>query len=239
MAGTGAFGVEVGAGDAQPDVTQRPVFGGGNVRAGCGVASVSEVATTMPTLTANHGVSIAPRTMRPYSGREPSRLIRRRRSRVGTIGCWSAETTGSGRAGSAGREVVESDSCAGAAGWAGTVAPLAGDAGWTAERDATEEAAGGATTGTAGGAAVSAGGGATEETAAGATAEIRAGAIEEAAAGATAEIRAGAIEEAAAGATAETVAGTTEEAPASGSGGAVAARCRAAPERTPRTGQNP
>ena len=222
MAGAGALGVDVGAGDAQPDVTQRPVFGGGNVRAGCGVASVSEVAITMPTLTANHGVIIAPRSMRPYSGREPKRLIRRR-SRAGTIGCWPAETTGSGTVGSACREVIESDSSAGAAGWAGTTAPLAGDAGWTAESDATEEAAAGATTETAGGAtAVSADSGAREETA-----------------GATAEIRAGAREEAAAGATAETAAGPTEEAAAAGTAGAGAARCRAAPKRTPRTGQNP
>jgi len=151
MAGTGVFGVEVGADDAQPDVTQRLVFGGGNVSAGCGVASVSEVATTMPTLTANHGVSIAPRSMRPYSGQETMRLIRRP-SRAGPIGWWPIETTGRGLVGgSADRDAVRRDSPAGAPRCAGTVTPLAGDTGWTAGAGAADETSAGPTAETAGG----------------------------------------------------------------------------------------
>jgi hypothetical protein len=55
-------------GDVQPAWIQRPLLLGGNVSAGCGVATVSEAAITIPALTANHGVSMALRTMRPKSG---------------------------------------------------------------------------------------------------------------------------------------------------------------------------
>ena len=60
IAGPGAEG-EV-TGDAHGVLTQRQVTLGGNVSAGCGLASVSDVAITIPTLTANHGVITAPRT---------------------------------------------------------------------------------------------------------------------------------------------------------------------------------
>jgi len=67
MAGDGAAGGEDGV--VQAAAAQRPVFDGGNVSAGCGLVSVSDVAITIPTLTANHGVISAPRIMRPKSRR--------------------------------------------------------------------------------------------------------------------------------------------------------------------------
>jgi len=67
MAGDGAAGGEDDV--EQPTAAQRPVCDGGNVRAGCGLANVSDVAITIPTLTANHGVIRAPRIMRPKSRR--------------------------------------------------------------------------------------------------------------------------------------------------------------------------
>src|SRR5262249_43703874 len=63
IAGAGPVGAVNG--DAQPAWMQRPPFLGGNVSAGCGLASVSEAAITIPALTANHGVSMALRTTRP------------------------------------------------------------------------------------------------------------------------------------------------------------------------------
>jgi len=49
---------------AHAAVTHRPVTAGGKVSAAWGLANVSVVAITIPTLTANHGVSIAPRIRR-------------------------------------------------------------------------------------------------------------------------------------------------------------------------------
>jgi hypothetical protein len=63
IAGDGAFGGADGL--EQPAATQRPVFDGGNVSAAWGFASVSDVAITIPALTANHGVIKAPRIIRP------------------------------------------------------------------------------------------------------------------------------------------------------------------------------
>jgi hypothetical protein len=169
MAGVGAAGAADG-GDAQPGATQRPLFGAGNVSAGCGLASVSDVAITMPTLTANHGVSIAPRSIRPYSGRDLSRLTRRR-SRRGAIGPCPVEPTSSRLSWPAGGEVRTMDSSAGAPGWAGTGSPRAGGTGklWGVRepRSAGDEAAtaeeGEAATATEGEAAIAGDGGAATE----------------------------------------------------------------------------